>query len=613
MSALTPDTDSHDPYAMLGVAPDTPFHEVKLVYRRLVRELHPDANRDDPNARARFDAVQMAFEMLRSQQAQIPRAPRAASQEELLLRTTGHRPDPEPPPAVQPEPAIEKHAGFSTVDTHSTAATPAPGQSGILRTPLSAAPPPTAPLVITGGLSSPGSGKLLNRLLQDAPAAPQRTRTERLADDISGGVAQPLGSGPLPDGSGLLQISTVPGREKLLLQSRAQMFYLLLELKLGDRVRTTRQPINLSLVLDHSSSMQRNDKLQRLKEAVSRIIDIMEPTDILSIITFGDRATVLLPSGEIGNKRAAKEALDSIRCRGGTEISNGIRVGLQELERNPHSYLSQMILLTDGQTYGDEAICLHLASEAGERQTQITALGLGDDWNTTLLDEVAARTGGIADYVQNAEQLAAVFEDQLRVLQNTALRNMKMSIRAAANCGLIRATWVAPAIQQITLPQDIPTGQPYDLDLGRMSSDRDYRLLVELVVAARGPGTADIADVAISYDAPGLQVTGQSAQCHVTAHFVTEWEKEPTVDLRVHDALRKITAHRLQEQALQAIQDGQTLKGTANLRTAAKHLEDAGCQDLAGMARAEADRVERKGQVQAGAMKRIIYGTRKLG
>ena len=81
----------------------------------------------------------------------------------------------------------------------------------------------------------------------------------------------------------------------------------------------------------------------------------------------------------------------------------------------------------------------------------------------------------------------------------------------------------------------------------------------------------------------------------------------------MHDALRKITAHRLQEQALQAIQEGQTQKSTASLRTAAKHLEAAGSPELAKLALAEADRVERQGQAQAGNMKRIIYGTRSLG
>jgi Ca-activated chloride channel family protein len=391
------------------------------------------------------------------------------------------------------------------------------------------------------------------------------------------------------------------------------MFYALLDLKLHKDVALNGQPLNLALVLDHSSSMQRKDKLQRLKEAVSRIIDMMNPLDYLSISTFGDRASVLLPSAPLGNKRVAKEALDGIRCHGGTEISTGIRAGLQELQQHSSSLLSQMIVLTDGQTYGDEDICLSLADQAGERAVQITALGLGDDWNSALLDEVAARSGGYADYVQTAEQLSGVFEENLRTLQHTALRNLRMEISTAISSRLLRATWVAPGIRPLAVPAELPAGQTITLDLGRMSNDREYRLMLEFVVASRTVGPAAAADIRFRYDAPGMGRENEVVRSHLAAMFVDHWEADPSIDLRVHDALRKITAHRLQEQALQAIQEGQTQKGTANLRTAAKHLEAAGCNELADLARVEANRVERQGEAQASAMKRILYGTRKLG
>jgi len=66
MSAPPSDADTRDPFATLGVAPTTPFSEVKVVYRRLVRELHPDVNPGDPHARDRFDAIQLAFEQVRA-------------------------------------------------------------------------------------------------------------------------------------------------------------------------------------------------------------------------------------------------------------------------------------------------------------------------------------------------------------------------------------------------------------------------------------------------------------------------------------------------------------------------------------------------------------------
>ena len=443
----------------------------------------------------------------------------------------------------------------------------------------------------------------------------QSSTAQRVARGRGADVAPaPAAPGTGVDEQPTLNVVVIPGRDRLLLQQRAQMLYVLLELKLSEQAASSQQPLNVSLVLDHSSSMQRDDKLLRLKEAVMRIIDLMHPLDYLSIITFGDRAQVLLPSSPLGNKRAAKEALDGIRCRGGTEISTGIRAGLQELQSRSSNLISQMILLTDGQTYGDEDLCLELASQAGDRQIQITAFGLGDDWNSALLDELAARTTGHADYVQSADQLAAAFEDDLRALQLTALRNFNLAITTSISSRVLRATWVAPGIRPLPIPSEVPpSGQPLTLDLGRVSTDRDYRLLLELVVASRTAGRAEVADLRFTYDVPNLGRERESVGYRLATTFVEHWDSDPPVDLQVHDALRKITAHRLQEQALQAIQEGQTQKGTASLRTAAKHLEAAGCVDLADLAKAEADRVERQGQAQAGNMKRIIYGTRRLG
>jgi molecular chaperone DnaJ len=53
-----------DPYALLGVDRDASSEEIKRSYRRLARQLHPDANPDDPEAEARFKEVAMAYEIL---------------------------------------------------------------------------------------------------------------------------------------------------------------------------------------------------------------------------------------------------------------------------------------------------------------------------------------------------------------------------------------------------------------------------------------------------------------------------------------------------------------------------------------------------------------------
>src|SRR5213082_904765 len=60
----TKDYIEKDYYNALGVAKDASQADIKKVYRKLARELHPDKNPGDAKAEARFKEVSEAYDVL---------------------------------------------------------------------------------------------------------------------------------------------------------------------------------------------------------------------------------------------------------------------------------------------------------------------------------------------------------------------------------------------------------------------------------------------------------------------------------------------------------------------------------------------------------------------
>lgn len=389
-----------------------------------------------------------------------------------------------------------------------------------------------------------------------------------------------------------------------------QLVYALITAQPSPTVAQTRMRLNFGFVLDQSGSM-RGDKIERLKQAVELALARMAPDDLVSVTVFNDRAQVVAGNGPLAGQRALRERVRGLRAGGGTQMSRGMSLGLREIYRQfSAERANQLLLLTDGQTYGDEAQCLRLAKEAGEHHIPIQALGLGDDWNEDLLDEIGRQSGGSSDLVESPDEIVPLFTQTVERTQKAVIRNAQMVLRLVSGVTPRQVWQVTPLIANLGYT---PIGQQdVQVELGDLDAEEGKSLLVELLLPPRQAGRYRLAQAEIRYDLPMQGEAGLSTRSDIVLTYTTEAEPLRAYDPLVMNLVEKVTAYKLQTRALDEARQGNIAGATQKLRAAATRLLELGEADLAEAARREADNLEQSGQMSASGTKKLRYQTRKL-
>lgn len=385
-----------------------------------------------------------------------------------------------------------------------------------------------------------------------------------------------------------------------------QIVYMLFEIRAAKAIsKAQRLPLNLCLVIDRSTSMQ-GPRLDQVKAAAHQLIDSLSESDSLAVISFSDRAEVVWPSQSVGDSIRAKSRISAIQAAGGTEILQGLKLGMDELEKHRRSQsVNHLILLTDGQTYGDEEKCLELALDAKRRNVGISAMGIGEDWNDQLLDAIASRSGGASHYIASVNDVQTIMNERLKGLAALYGDELRLTLRLAENVQLRGAFRLSPYIQRLDSEGDA-------LLLGALQADAAITGLFELVIGEHKPGKQRIAQMELSGDVPALERKNERVRRNVALTFSPGDMPQQPVPPHLLNALAKVTIFQMQESAWQSLEKGDVAAATQRLETMATRLLDLGEHQLARAALLEAGRLARSGHLSPGGQKTIKYGTRSL-
>ncbi len=192
-----------------------------------------------------------------------------------------------------------------------------------------------------------------------------------------------------------------------------------------------RTPVNLAVVIDRSGSMS-GLKLAQAKQAAKHLVSLLRPADRLTVVHYGSDVKHLNGMrATVENKEQMLQYIDGIWDDGGTNIGAGLTTAKDLLLAAASDYkVSRVILISDGQpTEGvtDEGSLVQMAREIRQHGLTLSSIGVGNDFNENLMQAFAEVGAGAYGYLQDASQLATIFQKDLQRASTTVARKVALS------------------------------------------------------------------------------------------------------------------------------------------------------------------------------------------
>jgi Ca-activated chloride channel family protein len=358
-------------------------------------------------------------------------------------------------------------------------------------------------------------------------------------------------------------------------------------------------------------------RIDYLRTALVKMADYLSAADRFSLVAFAGRSQVILPTiGGTERNRLLQTAssLEYLSLGDGTQMDEGLRLGLEELQRLPEAddgkaRASRLILLTDGHTRGVEQ-CYALAQKAHQLGLPISTLGLGTEFNEDLLIPLADLTGGRAYYIEKPEQIEPAFDKELGAARAVRFRNVEIKLRFPVGVELRQAHRVLPELGLFD-PGPNQAGS-YALLLGNYDPSAPPTLLIELLLPAWQSGSYRLAQALLAWDDPQGGLARASLRQDVVIQVNSNAQSNQAASQRVMNIIEKVSAFRLGTQALEEATRGDRQAATLRLRQAATRLLDMGESILAGAMLRQAEALERGGTLDPNITKKLRYETRRL-
>ncbi len=182
-------------------------------------------------------------------------------------------------------------------------------------------------------------------------------------------------------------------------------------------------------ILDVSGSMAHESKLITSRASIESFLQVLQPEDSFEVITFNRQPYTafgqLMPADE-EFILDAEDFLTTQEARGGTSLRPALTAAARY--GDPDRTLN-MIILSDGMTEQEERSVLLTMAKSLPSRVRIFCIGVGNEVNRPLLEQLAEDAGGLAAFISRGDDFDRQAESFYRKLLRPAVADLELTVR----------------------------------------------------------------------------------------------------------------------------------------------------------------------------------------
>lgn len=194
-----------------------------------------------------------------------------------------------------------------------------------------------------------------------------------------------------------------------------------------------RQRANLTFVIDVSGSMDKDNRIDLVKDSLELLVKQLNDDDRIGIVVYGSTAHEVLKPTSVEDQDVILDAIRGLEIENATNVEDGLLLGYQMANESfDKNAINRIILCSDGVANigetGPEGILAQIERYT-EQDIYLSTFGYGmGNYNDVLMEQLADKGNGTYAYIDDMQEAKKIFKEQLTGTLQTIAKDAKIQV-----------------------------------------------------------------------------------------------------------------------------------------------------------------------------------------